>query len=142
MDKRYAIIVNDIVSNIAVSESALSSNWIEILENQACSIGWRYEDGEFIYAEPEPVIEPIRITKLAFKQRLTQTERIAIRAAASSNPVVYDFLDILDSATFVDLQRQDTIDGINAMESAGLLAVGRATEILNAPVQDHERFNG
>lgn len=82
------------------------------------------------------------VTKLAFKQRLTQAERIAIRAAAAANPVVYDFLDILDSATFVDLHRQDTIDGINAMESAGLLAEGRATEILNAAIQDHERFNG
>ena len=88
-----------------------------------------------------PPAEPdTRITKLAFKQRLTQSELISIRAAAQENPVVYDFLDILDSATFIDLTRQDTIDGLTAMESAGLLAEGRANEILTAPIEEHERF--
>ena len=81
-----------------------------------------------------------KITKLAFKQRLTQSERIAIRTAAATNPIVYDFLDIMDSATFIDLSRQDTIDGVNAMEAAGLLAVGRADEILNNPVQPDEEY--
>lgn len=137
----YAQISND---NTVVAVSFLSSqvnddNMILISSDQLVSVGDKYLDGEFIRPN---VIQPKVITKLAFKQRLTQAERIAIRAAASSNPIVFDFLDILDSATFVDLQRADTIDGINAMEVAGLLAVGRATEILNAPVQDHERFNG
>lgn len=137
----YAQISND---NTVVAVSFLSSqvnddNMILISSDQLVSVGDKYLDGEFIRPN---VILPKVITKLAFKQRLTQAERIAIRAAASSNPIVFDFLDILDSATFVDLQRADTIDGINAMEVAGLLAVGRATEILNAPVQDYERFNG
>lgn len=83
-----------------------------------------------------------RITKLAFKQRLTQAERIAIRNAAKENDLVYDFQDLLDSATFVDLKRQDTIDGVNQLEQSGLLAEGRADEILNAPVQQHEVYRG
>lgn len=92
----------------------------------------------YFKVEQAPVLPPL-ITKLAFKQRLKQEERIAIRTAAQANPVVYDFQNLIDSATFVDLSRQDTIDGLTAIESAGLLAEGRANEILTAPIQDHER---
>jgi len=90
----------------------------------------------------DPAITDTRITKLAFKQRMTQPERIAIRAAAESNPVVFDFQDLVESATFVDLARQDTIDALNTLEAAGLLANGRAAVILTAPVQEIERFKG
>lgn len=83
-----------------------------------------------------------KITKLAFKQRLTQEERIQIRTAASANPVVFDFEDLVNSATFIDLTRSDTIAGLTQLEAAGLLATGRANEILTAPVQDHELFKG
>lgn len=94
-----------------------------------------------------PVVTPVttpdtRITKLAFKQRLSQAERIAIREAAKVNPEVFDFQDLVDSATFVDLSRQDTIDALNTLEAAGLIGAGRANEILTAPIQDIERFNG
>lgn len=97
-------------------------------------------DGAVINPPAEP---DMRITKLAFKQRLTQAERIAIRSAAQTNPVVYDFLDILDSATFIDLSRQETIDGLHAIEAiVPEMQEGRANEILTAPIEDHERFNG
>ena len=98
-------------------------------------------EGATIIFDPVMPVDS-RITKLAFKQRMTQAERIAIRVAAKNNPVVYDFQDLMDSATFIDLSRQDTIDGITAMESAGLLAEGRASEILTAPIDDLERFRG
>jgi hypothetical protein len=90
------------------------------------------------------LVKPLqsRITKLAFKQRLTQAERITIREAATNNAVVYDFLDILESATFIDLERQDTIESVNQLEAVGLLGEGRANEILSSPVQPHEEFKG
>lgn len=82
------------------------------------------------------------ITKLAFKQRLTQSERIAIRQVAATNPLVYDFVDLMDSATFIDLARIDTIQGVNYLEQTIPLAEGRANEILSSPVQPEESFNG
>lgn len=142
---RYAIIENEIVVNIAESNVALFDNWVLA---DAAEIGDSYINGEFISPEPELEPEPdepkleTRITKLAFKQRLTQAERISIREAAATNPLVFDFMDILDSATYIDLSRQDTIGGVNAMEVAGLLDEGRADEILTAPVQEHEVFRG
>lgn len=83
-----------------------------------------------------------RITKFAFKQRMTQDERIAVRETAKTNAQVYDFQDLLDSATYVDLSHQGTIDGVNQLEQAGLLATGRADEILTAPVQPAEEYRG
>ena len=82
----------------------------------------------------------MRITKLGFKQRFTQEERIAIRTASSANPVVFDFQDLVDSATFIDLSRQDTADAVNALEQFGLIAAGRASQILSPPVTELERW--
>ena len=92
--------------------------------------------GAFI--EPENT----KMTKLGFKHRFTQPERIAIRQAAASNPVVFDFQDLLDSATYIDIGRQDTIDAINQLEQFGLIGEGRSAEILSPPVLEIEQYNG
>jgi len=99
--------------------------------------GWQYGT----YApEPAPEVVDMRITKLAFKQRFTQDERIAIRAAAETIPQVYDFQDLVNSATFIDLSRPDTIGSVNAIERLGLIEAGRASIILGPPVEDIERY--
>ena len=84
----------------------------------------------------------MKVTRLAFKQRFTTEERIAIRTAASVNPIVYDFQDLVDSATYVDLERPDTVAAVNALEQYGLIGEGRAVEILSPPVDEDERWNG
>jgi hypothetical protein len=82
----------------------------------------------------------MRITKLAFKQRFTQDERVAIREAAKTIPQVYDFEDLVNSATFVDLMARETVTAVNYIEQSGLIGAGRAAEILSAPVEDIERW--
>lgn len=96
---------------------------------------------------------PRDITKLAFRQRFTPTEKAAIELAAADDPSAAlaqrqqaaslraDLADQRD-ATFIDLGRADTRAGVQALEAAGLLAAGRAAEILDAAVQDAERFHG
>jgi hypothetical protein len=53
MIKRYAIVENGVVVNIAVSETSLFSNWIEIQPYQA-QIGWLYNGSTF---SPPPPAE-------------------------------------------------------------------------------------
>lgn len=89
----------------------------------------------------EPVSD-MRITKQKFKLRLTQEERILIRESAKTNPVVFDFQDLLDSGSHADFNDEVLIAGLNAMEQLGLLDAGRANEILTAPILEHERFKG
>lgn len=43
------------------------------------------------------------------------------------------------TSTRPGLQRPDTRSGVEMLESAGLLTEGRASEILDAPIQPEER---
>lgn len=102
-------------------------------------------------AEPAP--DPRHLTGLAFRNRFTRAEKIAIELAALDDPsapmaqrqasaALRADLKDQESATYIDLDRDDTRAGVQALETAGLLAAGRALEILDAPVQAHERAKG
>ena len=70
-------------------------------------------------------------TILEFKRRMTQAERVTIRTAAKSNASVEDFMDMLDSAQEVRSDDPDLAAGLQLLEAAGMLAAGRANEIIN-----------
>lgn len=70
------------------------------------------------------------ITKLAYLRRFTGDERVAIRTAAKVNPVLDDYMALLELAEEVNLDDLDTVMALAMLEQAGLLAVGRGVEIL------------
>lgn len=91
------------------------------------------------------------ITKLAFRQRFDQAEKIAIELAAIDDPqallsqrqqaaAIRANMDDQRDAKFIDLDMPATRIGVMALEQAGLLATGRALQILDAPIQPHEVF--
>ena len=97
-----------------------------------------------------PTPEARHLTVLAFWNRLTQPERIGIDLASIDNPAadtsarqlsaaLRDLRTQVESASYIDLDRADTQAGVQQLEQIGLLASGRAVEILDAPIQDHER---
>lgn len=107
--------------------------------------------GEYIYADGVLTIHPdTRITKLAFRNRFTSAEKVAIEFACLDDPAApmpqrlqsaalrANQAD-LAAANFVDLARKDTREGVQLLETAGLLAEGRALEILDAPTLPQER---
>ncbi len=108
-------------------------------------MGQRYNDltGEFEAVEPVPVPELRRITRLAFLDRFTDAEAVAIDLASMGATVeaasVRRYLSKVNAATFIDLDRADTRAGVQALEAGGLLGEGRALEIMDAPVEQHER---
>lgn len=102
-------------------------------------------DGDALTIAPDS-----RITRLAFRNRFTQTEKVMLELAALDDPTapmpqrqqaaaVRVHLADVAASTFVDLARTDTRAGVQSLEAAGLLAPGRALQILDAPVQAHER---
>ena len=103
--------------------------------------------------EPPPASEDRRITKLAFRNRFTKAEKAGIEFAALDDPTApieqrqqaaalrADLKD-QEQATFIDLDDEDTRTGVLTLEAVGLIAAGRAVEILDAPVQDKERLTG
>ena len=105
---------------------------------------YRYEDGALVLA-PDT-----RITRLAFRNRFTSAEKMALEMAALDNPTapmaqrqqaaaIRVHLADVAASTFIDLAVQDTRAGVLALEAGGLLTEGRVLEILDAPVQPHER---
>jgi hypothetical protein len=107
--------------------------------------------GEYVYAAGMLVLAPAtRITRLAFRNRFTQAEKVALELAALDDPAatmaqrqqaaaIRVHLADVAASTFIDLGRADTRAGVQALEAGGLIGVGRALEILDAPVEVHER---
>jgi hypothetical protein len=92
----------------------------------------------------------LRITRLAFRNRFTQAEKVMLELAALDDPAatmaqrqqaaaIRVHLADVAASTFIDLGRADTRAGVQALEAGGLIGVGRALEILDAPVEAHER---
>lgn len=83
-----------------------------------------------------------RITRLAFLSRFTDAEAVAIDLASIGATVqaatMRRYMSKVNAANFIDLSREDTRAGVIALESGGVLAAGRAVEILDAPLQEHE----
>ncbi len=70
------------------------------------------------------------LTKLEFINRFSLAEITMIFTASEQSPALKAFLFKLQIAESVDTSAQDTIFGVNYLETAGLLAQGRAAEIL------------
>ena len=106
---------------------------------------WRVVD------EPLPPALPElrRVSVLGFRRRFTKAERAAIEWAAvdrADQPeaqrqqaaALRATLADQAAATFIDLDDADTVEGVQGLEAMGLLAPGRALEILTAPIQPEE----
>ena len=77
------------------------------------------------------VDKPMRsLSKLDYLRRFTTEERVAVRTVAKTNAVLEDFMVLMDLASEINLDDPDTIAGVHMLEAVGLLAQGRASEIL------------
>lgn len=126
----YAQLTGGVVTAVTETHSAIDSPDMIALESlDASLLGHSYADGVFT----APIAVPVRIlTKVAYLKRMTQAERIAIRAAGATNPVVNDYIELMNAVTdVVHLDDPDTAGGVHALEAVGLLAAGRAAEILS-----------
>lgn len=92
-----------------------------------------------------------RMTVLAYRSRFTSAEKVAIEMASLDDPAaamearqkaaeVRVYLQDLAAAKFIDPTDEATRGGALYLEAAGLLAEGRALEILDAPIQAKERI--
>lgn len=70
------------------------------------------------------------LSKLEYLRRFTSEERVTIRQAAKVTPVLEDYLSLLELADEINTGDADTIAAVNMLEQAGLIAQGRAAEVL------------
>lgn len=71
------------------------------------------------------------LTKYAFLSRFTTQEKLAIFGAESSNVMIRLFLETFRVCSDIELTNLETIQGVQMLESSGLIAPGRASEILH-----------
>lgn len=159
-----ALVKNGVVENIIVAETdfidSISADYEAIVPLDPPSgpyviagIGWTYSNGVFTppVAAPAPdIATDMRITVLKFRERFTRDEKASIEMAAIDDPsatmeqrrqaaALRSDLKDRAAASFIDLADKSTIDGVNEMEALGLLATGRANEILTTPILPSER---
>lgn len=83
----------------------------------------------------------MRITRLAFRNRFTMTEKAAMEITALDNPAasiearqqaatLRALLKDLDNSRYIDLSRPDTQQGVAFIHSLGIIAAERVNEIL------------
>lgn len=70
------------------------------------------------------------ITVHQFLNRFTAIERISIKEAAKTNAALSDYLDMLNSASYVDLDNHEVYGGMYYLAILGLIAQTRISEIL------------
>lgn len=79
-------------------------------------------------AQPVSFLPPEPLTKLAFLRRFTAEERISIRA--SLDPVIVDFMALLDLAEEVRLDDPDTLAAVRYLTALGLLTGDREAAVM------------
>lgn len=138
----------NIETNIKYDEAGVRAQYpnqslLSFTEPYLLALGYVWEP------EPPPPV-PRHITRLAFRNRFTQVEKVGLEIAQLDNPsatmpqraqaaALRASQADVNASTFIDLDRADTRAGVLALEQAGLLASGRALQILDAEIQPHER---
>ena len=164
MIRRYAIIDGGVVDNIAVAETPLYPDWVDVTDaDPAPGIGWLYDGTTF--TAPPPV-QTWDISRVALQNRFPVTSNgvstkydlmtLFLTDTAYANSLGVSGQDLIDqraliitgnnrlgTAEYVNLQSQQTIEYITLCTNAQFPDVFRLTQIeadaiLNTPAQPNE----
>jgi hypothetical protein len=133
---RYALIQGGTVANVVEQDfpPVIEGQWLPCGN---AGPGWLYDGSTF---SPPPPPLPNIITKVAMlTRRLTTAEFVGILTAAKTDPAIEAWKYVFDAAAQVDLDAQNTKDGMALLVAKNLLTQARADAILTDPVQPEER---
>lgn len=142
----FARIINDVAVDVSSNPAeefhpSIAAEFEPVPDE--VQVGWgRNEDGEWEAPTPTPEPTPAptespKVSPVEFKLLFAPAERVAIKAARATDPVIDDFYDIVEDPrlTHVDLGLQSTKDALSYMVAQGLLTEERRLEILAGQVQ-------
>lgn len=106
-------------------------------------VGWvRNEDGELEAPTPTPEPTPAptespKVSPVEFKLLFTSAERVAIKLARATDPVIEDFFEIVEDSrlTVVDLGLQSTQESLAYLQSKGLITDERRHQIISGQLR-------
>ena len=131
----FAYIRNDIVHTVSVVSDMQWRDGDVVECPEHIDYGWRYKNGEWLEpSPPAPKPQSRILTRLEYMNQFTDAELAAIYTAAKSVVEIEIWLEKFKVTTEVDIDDPRTVSGVQALEGAGLIAAGRAQEILAATV--------
>jgi hypothetical protein len=103
---------------------------LDVADDHPAELGWTYADGVFTAPTPPPVTKPINV--VLWLSRFTPQERVAIRAARTSNPIIDDFWLMLEDVRLpeIDIALPSVEAGLDYLISLNLIAADRKAAIL------------
>jgi hypothetical protein len=134
----YSVIIDSLGAVVGVTQGPTRAEHVPdggqtVSHSHYVPLGSTWDGSTF--TPPAPVVLPQSWTGLEFKRLFTPSERVAMRTAAKTDPVVEDFLDILDttamSGSRIVADDPDLDAGLDYVTAQGLLAAGRKAEILS-----------
>lgn len=134
--RRWALVQGGAVVSVVEQDyqPQVAGHWVECT---SAGPGWCFDGASFTAPTTSA---PRSITSYAFKMRMTQAERIAARTKAETDPVIYDFMDLLNSKQDgVNLDSTPMVAGLAALVAAGVLTADRPAQIRADPILDSER---
>lgn len=123
----YAITRNGVLIGIT-KENAYAFNLPDVSIHEFDGIIPDLNTSQWDEATESLVSDTSMITKLTFLNRFTMSERMAIRS--STDPIVLDIMNLLEIAEYVDVNDQNTMQGVGYLAMTGLLTNERVAEIL------------
>ncbi|WP_156382523.1 hypothetical protein [Acidovorax sp. Leaf160] len=133
---RCARVINGVVDNV-VEAGEVPEGWVPCGN---AAPGWlQRAGGDFV---PPVVVELRQVSRKAFLSRFTDDEAVDIDLASigatREAATVRRYLSKTNAAQHIDLADEETREGVQALEAVGLIAAGRALEILDSPIQPKE----
>jgi hypothetical protein len=136
-------IIEDPSEAVLEELSRTSQNIIDISERSDYpGVGWLLVNNDLVSNGINGTGYSKKITKLALRNRFTFTEKVTLQVALAQSAALQAWFEDFRVSTYVDLERTDTIQGIMYLEQAGLIGAGRASQIINNPIQDSEKYKG
>jgi hypothetical protein len=116
---------------------AVNGNVVNTIEASEDFCAEHYPFYRLAATQPQPVVTGI--PPFEFLNRFTRAERIAARALATTDPVVADFMHMLDAAAMSGVpimpDNHDVVDGLAYLSAnpanSPVLAAGRAAQLVS-----------
>lgn len=145
---KYARIVNHIAVDVRTEspEGCFTPNIVAEFVSVPDEVenGWSNENGTWAApnapdpVEPTPItVTPPTVSPIEFMLLFTAQERVAIKAARETDPIIEDFMSIVEDPrlTGVNLALESTQDALAYLAAETLIAADRPAEILKGEIK-------